>query len=95
MSQLIPKAVVTQDLENPKHYIVSADWTVAEVDRPISSSVLVTSKKVAERLARAIEDGVAYPYRGILTDVRGLTYVDAEHNIMARRANADLRRLGY
>ena len=74
---------------------VSADWSAAGVDRPISSGMVVNGKKLAERLARAIEDGVACTYRGILTDVNGKTYVDQAHNVMARRANADLTRLGY
>ena len=89
------KAVVEQYGDNPNHYIVSADWSSAGVDRPISSGTVVNGKKVAERLARAIEDGVAYPYQGILTDVNGQTYVAQGHNVMARRMNADLRRLGY
>lgn len=89
------KAVVEQYGDNPNHYLVSADWSVAGVDRPVSSGMVVNGKKVAERLARAIEDGVACPYRGIKTDINGKTYVDQAHNVMARRMNADLRRLGY
>lgn len=90
-----PKAIVKQYGDNPNHYVVSADWSSTGVDRPISSGTVVNGKKVAERLARAIEDGVAYPYQGIKTDINGKTYVAQAHNVMARRANADLKRLGY
>lgn len=92
---ITPKAIIKPYSDMPNHYIVSADWSAAGVNRPVTSSVVVTTKKVAERLARAIEDGVAYSYRGILTDVNGKTYVDQAHNVMARRMNADLKKLGY
>ena len=97
MSAIItPKAIVEKrGEENPNHYRVSPDWSVAGVDRPVSFGVIVNGKKVAERLARAIEDGVAYPYEGIKTDINGKTYVATGYNVMARRANADLKRLGY
>ena len=92
---ITPKAIIKQYGGTPNHYLVSADWSSAGVDRPVSSGLVVNGKKLAERLARAIEDGVACTYRGIKTDIDGLTYVDQAHNVMARRANADLKRLGY
>ena len=97
MQNPTPKAIIEPyEQEGQRNlFKVSADWSVTGVDRPVTSSVVVTTKKVAERLARAIEDGVAYSYRGILTDINGQTYVDQAHNVMARRANADLNRLGY
>ena len=90
---ITPKAIVEPYEGNL--FKVSADWSVTGVDRPVSSSQVVNGKKLAERLARAIEDGVACTYRGIKTDVNGKTYVDQAHNVMARRANADLTKLGY
>lgn len=97
MSAIItPKAIVEKrGEENPNHYLVSPDWSALGVDRPISFGVVVNGKKVAERLARAIEDGVAYPFQGIKTDINGKTYVGTEYNVMAKRMNADLKRLGY
>lgn len=92
---ITPKAIVEPYGDTPNQYKVSADWSVTGVDRPVSSSQVVNGKKVAERLARAIEDGVACTYRGIKTDVNGKTYVDQAHNVMARRVNADLTKLGY
>lgn len=89
------KAVIEPREDNPKHFVVSPDWSATGVDRPISGGAVVTSRKLAERLARAIEDGVAYPYEGIKTDVNGQTYVSAGYNVMAKRMNADLTRLGY
>ena len=94
---ITPKAIIEPyEQEGQRNLLkVSADWSAAGVDRPVSSGTVVNGKKLAERLARAIEDGVAYPYRGILTDVNGKTYVDQAHNVMARRMNADLKKLGY
>ena len=94
-STITPKAIIEPYSDMPNHYVVSADWSSAGVDRPVSSGTVVNGKKLAERLARAVEDGVAYSYRGIKTDVNGKTYVDQAHNVMARRANADLKKLGY
>ena len=92
---ITPKAIIEQYGGTPNHYLVSADWSSAGVDRSVSSGTVVNGKKLAERLARAIEDGVAYPYQGIKTDMDGLTYVAQGHNVMARRMNSDLRKLGY
>lgn len=92
---ITPKAIVEPYGDNPKHFKVSADWSALKVDRPISFSSVVTSKKLAERFARAIEAGAAFPFEGIRTDVNGRTYVESKFNVMARRANADLTRLGY
>ncbi|MEW1938799.1 hypothetical protein AB0331_15680 [Dietzia maris] len=90
-----PRAVITPCEDNPKNFVVSPDWSAFGVDRPISFGVVVSNRKVAERLARAIEDGAVYPFKEILTDVNGQTYVGAGHNVLARCMNADLTRLGY
>ena len=95
MQNPTPKAIIKPYSDMPNHYIVSADWSSVGVDRPVLSGHVVNGKKLAERLARAVEDGVAYSYRGIKTDVNGKTYVDQAHNVLARRVNADLKRLGY
>lgn len=90
-----PKAHVKSVEGQPYAYVVSPDWSEAGVDRPVCAGVAVKNRKLADRLVRAIEDGVAYTYRGILTDVNGKTYVDYKHNVMGRHLNADLNKLGY
>lgn len=90
-----PKVIIEPHDDNPKWLKVTPDWSVAGVDRPVSFSVIVTNRAVANRMVRAIEDGVAYPFDGVRTDVNGQTYVHVKHNVMARKASADLKRLGY
>lgn len=54
------------------------------------------NRKLAERLKRCIEDGVAIPTVELDIDVTGNQYAyGALENILMRCANADLRRLGY
>jgi hypothetical protein len=65
------------------------------VDRPRSYSMVVNRQALASRLKTAILAGAVFPVRGILTDVNNETYTDFDHNVMARRLNADLKRLGF
>jgi hypothetical protein len=71
------------------------DWP--GVDRPQTYGIGINggSRKLAERLVRAIEAGAAYADPEIKTDVNGKTYVQARSLVLARCLNADLRRLGY
>jgi hypothetical protein len=86
------KAVeITQ--EAPKEFVVRARWE--GVDRPVTSGIVATSMAVALRLKQAHEDGATLENKGIETDVSGQTYVNESWKVLARRLNADLRRLGY
>lgn len=65
------------------------------LDRPKTYSILVGSKKLAERLARAIEAGVVVTNPSLATDIDGNTFVACDHNVMGRTLDADLKGLGF
>lgn len=67
----------------------------AGVDRTEGSGWVVKDRTMADRLTRALRAGVAAPNPTVKVDVYGQTYVSAEHAVMGRRMNADLRRLGF
>lgn len=50
---------------------------------------------LASRLARAVRDGAVLTNPVVKTDVNGKTYVSCDSQILGRRMNADLKRLGY
>ena len=50
---------------------------------------------LASRLARAVRDGVVLTNPVKKTDVNGKTYISVDSQILGRRMNADLKRLGY
>ncbi len=52
-------------------------------------------RKLAERLAAAINAGVVFTRPSIKRDVNGNTYVTSDYGVSGRRANADLKRLGF
>ena len=73
---------------------VSAVW--AGVDRPVSMSFSLTNMKTAVRLAAAIGAGAVFVNPHVATDVNGQTYVTWDRStVMAKYANADLRKLGF
>jgi len=75
-------------------YVVTPVWN--NVDRPSASRYSCgKNKQLAERLALAWKDGVAYSNATIKTDCDGDTYVNACNEIYMRHANSDLSRLGY
>lgn len=77
----------------PGCFAVDPVW--AHVDRPNTGGIVVRGRALADRLARAIRDGVAITGDAVLVDNAGQTYVDARHHVLGRTVNADLRRLGY
>lgn len=87
-----PTATVTLDEE--LGYRVSVTWD-APVDRPYTGGYILGNKKTAERLAHAINAGAVHTDAHIATDVNGNTYVAARSLVLARRAAADLKRLGF
>lgn len=76
-----------------KEFIITPVWD--GVDRPRAGSLVATSMAVALRCKAAFEDGAALFSDGVLKDVNGKTYVDFRWTVLARRLNADLRKLGY
>lgn len=80
------------------------DWTVkavfvsdVQVDRPNSRGwgLGPRHEALANRLVRAVNDGVIFSDFRKGTDDNGQTYLTATSNILGRTLNADLRRLGY
>jgi hypothetical protein len=77
----------------PTYWTVSPIW--AGVDRMDTGGTGCKTLKLAHRLRQAIEAGVALGPAEVRTDVNGRTYVQATHNFLAKRLNADLKRLGF
>lgn len=67
------------------------------VDRPDVGGWAVGAQheKLAARLGDAVTTGKAFGRVEVRTDVNGQTYVSAEHLVIGRHMNADLRRLGF
>jgi hypothetical protein len=76
----------------PQYVTVYAIWD--GVDRPRSHGIQVRTS-LAARLERAILDGVVFTDPHIARDVNGQTLVQSPCAVMAKYANADLKRLGY
>lgn len=73
-------------------FCVTPVWS--GVDRAEAGGI-VLPKSLAERAARAFKAGAAYKDARVLTDVNGKTFVSYSCLIMGRRANADLKRIGF
>lgn len=81
--------------EDDTGLVIRQMW--AGVDRPegYAMGLRYSDKALAERLRRAMLAGVACPGIGVRRDVLGKTYVATELNVIGRRLNADLKRLGF
>jgi len=77
--------------------VVSIVFLDAGVDRTVSIGVIVDPKKpnLIIRLTKAIEAGVAFTDTQIKKNIYGKTYVAGNLQVIGRRLNADLKRLGY
>ena len=96
MSELIPVAVTIEarsDADLGHYFQVDAIW--GGVDRPDVGGFAIRRASVAARLARAIKAGAVYFDAEVRRDVNGRSYVSAKSRVLGRRANADLRKLGY
>ncbi len=66
------------------------------VDRPYTGGFSCgMNMALAKRLKKAMEDGVAFPFKEVSLDMDGQTYVSTAYNINCRVMNASLRKLGY
>ena len=78
------------------NYSVRVTYPAAGVDRPSTYSCSTAQDlELAQRLAKAITDGVAITEQRIKTDVNGNTYVRHTCNFMGRYLNKSLVELGY
>ena len=71
--------------------------TTSVTDRDDVYAWAIPSKHdaLASRLARAVQAGVVLTNPVVKTDVNGRTYVSCDSQVLGRRMNADLKRLGY
>jgi hypothetical protein len=65
------------------------------VDRPKAGGYRVRTKALADRLAAAMRAGAVFYNVTAQTDVNGRTFASTRSRVLGRRANADLRRLGF
>ena len=81
--------------EGGAHLSVAPIWK--GVDRPDVGGwgLPLADRRLADRLARAVEAGAAFGCVRRCTDVGGKSYISAGHAVLGRKLNADLRRLGY
>lgn len=91
---LKPTAVIREDSLGIH---VETYWSGLPLDRPCTGGWLFGHGKraLAERLKRAVDAGVVHPQRLLTRDMNGKSYVSAFGRVLARRANADLKRLGF
>lgn len=100
-ARLVPveaSAVATAFREENGEWTVEASFVSdVQVDRPNTRGWGLGPKHeaLANRLVRAINDGVIFSDFRKGTDVNGHTYITATSNVLGRTLNADLRRLGY
>lgn len=97
---LVPTGRISTDPDG--ELSVSVVWSGgnAPIDRPDTGGWLIGPdspfrRKLAQRLVRAIDAGVVHSDPALVIDNYGHTYVSARRNVMGRRMNADLKRLGF
>jgi hypothetical protein len=100
MTTMTPTATMeyeaATDKWSPAGWHVKTEWTTnPPVDRPRTHGFLIRNQKVAERLVAAINAGAVYVDAEIKMDIHDQTYVAARSLVMAKYANADLRKIGY
>lgn len=94
MAFKLARVVVSPDSDSiGVGYKVTPVWS--GVDRPRTFSWFVGNLKLAVRLRQAVLAGVVLVDLEMKTDVEGNTYVEHRSKVMAKYANADLRKLGY
>jgi hypothetical protein len=76
---------------------VKVVWSGAPLDRPSTGGFIIGKGHLAlaRRLERAINAQAVHANARVVKDVYGKTYVSANCLVLMRKANADLRRLGY
>jgi len=103
-TKAIPSAqvVYVYDTEDGKPIItVKVIWTPVDgtLDRQQTTSYSLSDtphhRKLASRLVKAIYAGAALPFKGIIKDVNGKSFVDCGMEVMGKYMNADLKRIGY
>lgn len=76
-------------------YVCELWWTGEPLDRPHTSSMIVTDKKIALLYQKAVVEGKFFKNPGIVLDVKGQTYVAHDGYAIAKYIKSDLKKLGY
>jgi len=95
MNDLTPTATIKQCDDRDASFMVRASYPHAGTDRVNGMGWVVKKLSVAKRLVTAIEAGAVLTSPTIETDVNCNTYVSASSQVLGRKMNADLKRLGY
>jgi len=99
MSEFKFRAVVKKGSHSLCGIQVSVETLEPKVDRPITGGWGLEdtprNQELAARLVKAINDGAAISDPEVRTDVNGKTFVNYRSNVLGKRMNADLKRLGY
>lgn len=74
---------------------VTVTTKVTDRDDVYAWAIPSKQEALASRLARAVRDGAVLTNPVVKTDVNGKTYVSCDSQVLGRRMNADLKRLGY
>jgi len=99
-TELQIEAVITKKIfEGNPCITVRGRWIIEGLDRNETTGIGFEDTEqgnvLANRVARAINAGVVFTNPEIKTDINGKTYIQANCNVRAKRANADLNRLGF
>jgi hypothetical protein len=101
-TKAIPKSKISIDEEDGQKMItVDVFWHPVDgtLDRPnvdgFGLDFTPRNMLLAQRLARAIDEGAIYKTHEVKIDIYGKSYVCAASNIIMRQLNADLKRIGY
>lgn len=87
--------VTARVVATPDTYDVLTTWSGPNLDRTDGIGFGLRNRATAMRLRMAINAGAVFTDPVLKTDVEGNTYVSAGCRVMARYANADLKRLGF
>ena len=74
---------------------VTVTTSVTDRERVYGWALSPKQQALAARLARAVQAGVVLKNPVKKTDVNGKTYISVDSQVLGRRINADLKRLGY
>lgn len=95
INYLTPTATIKPSPHPHTSFMVRATYPHAGTDRVNGMGWVVKKLSVAKRLVTAIEAGAVLTSPTIETDVNCNTYVSASSQVLGRKMNADLKRLGY
>jgi hypothetical protein len=94
--EVFDRCDITERVLGPRggrYFVVTPVWK--DVGSLEGSGWATRDRRLAERMRNAVKDGAATKDHEIRTDVNGRTYVSYTTTVWWKRANSDLRKLGY